>query len=910
MKNEELKIEKDSGTNNSLCFSTNFPRFTHHETRFIREHIMQSVHNIHKHRVTNQGRYFYHTPFSYLALMLALLMLVPMPRVTPAPEARADITVTGTCDCSDGTSVTIQDFATAATCNTNATCLNHGGWLFGQIGGGGGGGGSCLCNDGSLFSVSEGFPNACNSPLTCQNHGGWSGGNIDIGSCALLKVFNGGTSCSADVLAFDPDSGTPIVDEKLFAGPPLKALEQQAVDEVLLTHALPATDKELVLTWGRDRVRAQLFTDLVNIIDKAAAARTANEEVLYNWLTNLVWRKRIEAAQETWNQYRAWRNSVDYATCAWHSPNEKGIVEPNGTGTTTSPGCSPGLDGIPGTDSTPNAGSLEDLTLGRDDGETCFNFHNFQKPKSLNDNDTPYYDALTLERCAGLPVQWQVDLAAHPTIEEFLEYGQALARKDEIITPGFASVVGNTFKEEAFGIGLGASALAAVGTGLAVYARGGWALYTKSIDPFIARPAKVTGELAAKVSQATSEATTKAFGRAVSSIAAALIVLEVVFNIFTIITTILDIIEFNDIPIKLKDVVRAAAGVTETTVKISENYTFTSGKPNLTTLITTDKGKQEIFYAFIETVAPEIDLSEATAPVPDTGKIWNVRNQGTPVAPPPGSGHLLTFTAWDANKPWEKQTAGLFGGWFVVEAAASDGTTARTLSLGMDYKDCDGEERRVWRAGGEDFFSIPLGTDLTDVDFTTLSKSTVFEYLDWAGQCRIASIDHAPTPQGFFATGALNEGSQVTLAGIASDPDIFDNGSLVLKWDFKDGTSTATGSPVKHAFADSGTFEVALTATDTFGATGPALTKSFTIANVAPTATFAPPAAVNEGAPIVLSLTNPFDPSTADSSAGFTYAFDCGSGLGSFGTSNTASCPTTDNGTRNVKAQIKDKDGG
>ncbi|HSP72463.1 MAG TPA: PKD domain-containing protein, partial [Gaiellaceae bacterium] len=63
--------------------------------------------------------------------------------------------------------------------------------------------------------------------------------------------------------------------------------------------------------------------------------------------------------------------------------------------------------------------------------------------------------------------------------------------------------------------------------------------------------------------------------------------------------------------------------------------------------------------------------------------------------------------------------------------------------------------------------------------------------------------------------------------------------------------------------------------------------------------------------PIALSLGGVHDPSAADTAAGFTYAFDCGDGAGlsAFGPDPTASCPTTDNGTRVVRAAVKDKDG-
>jgi hypothetical protein len=79
--------------------------------------------------------------------------------------------------------------------------------------------------------------------------------------------------------------------------------------------------------------------------------------------------------------------------------------------------------------------------------------------------------------------------------------------------------------------------------------------------------------------------------------------------------------------------------------------------------------------------------------------------------------------------------------------------------------------------------------------------------------------------------------------------------------------------------------------------------------NVAPTATFSDDGPVDEGTSFKLSLTDVFDPSGPDTTAGFACAFDCGSGYGTFGGASFAVCPTVDNGTRAVAGVIRDKDG-
>src|SRR5207247_11029344 len=86
--------------------------------------------------------------------------------------------------------------------------------------------------------------------------------------------------------------------------------------------------------------------------------------------------------------------------------------------------------------------------------------------------------------------------------------------------------------------------------------------------------------------------------------------------------------------------------------------------------------------------------------------------------------------------------------------------------------------------------------------------------------------------------------------------------------------------------------------------------------NVAPTATLSNNGPVNEGSPGTVTFSNQHDPSSADTAAGFHYAFDCAGGslagatYAGSGSSASATCTFVDNGSDTVVARIIDKDGG
>ncbi|HEY6762920.1 MAG TPA: PKD domain-containing protein [Baekduia sp.] len=225
-------------------------------------------------------------------------------------------------------------------------------------------------------------------------------------------------------------------------------------------------------------------------------------------------------------------------------------------------------------------------------------------------------------------------------------------------------------------------------------------------------------------------------------------------------------------------------------------------------------------------------------------------------------------------------------------------------------------------------FTVPVGSlaSSTGYSFRAYATNAVGTAYSASGSFTTATPNHAPTAS---AGGpyTIAEGSGVTLdASASADPD---GDALTYTWDIDgDGAyGDATGvAPTLTAAQLAGfglgdgpaTKSVRVRVSDGSLSTTSAAT-TVTVTNAAPSATLGNDGPVVEGSDATVSFTGATDPSSADTAAGFRYAYDLDDdgtwdvGDGTYGgstTSATATLPTTDDGTRTVRAAIIDKDGG
>jgi hypothetical protein len=243
-----------------------------------------------------------------------------------------------------------------------------------------------------------------------------------------------------------------------------------------------------------------------------------------------------------------------------------------------------------------------------------------------------------------------------------------------------------------------------------------------------------------------------------------------------------------------------------------------------------------------------------------------------------------------------------------VEGTVSD-------DVGIDSVTVNGLPAALTPTGNPDEYafsvSVPLVTGFNNITVAVTEETGCAEVVEVR---RVTVVENLPPVADAGGPYTVDEGSIMSLDGSASsDPD---GDPITFEWDFDyDGITfevDASGTPTPSFSAATldgpGSVTVAVWVSDSEDASD-IDTAEVTINNVAPTASLDAPTSLDEGQAISLSLTGAFDPSSADTSAGFEYAFDCGTGYGAFGASNSASCPTTDNETRNVGGKIRDKDG-
>jgi hypothetical protein len=154
--------------------------------------------------------------------------------------------------------------------------------------------------------------------------------------------------------------------------------------------------------------------------------------------------------------------------------------------------------------------------------------------------------------------------------------------------------------------------------------------------------------------------------------------------------------------------------------------------------------------------------------------------------------------------------------------------------------------------------------------------------------------DTLTTSDGSFTDG--DPDATLTITRVSGAGDVTDNGDGTWSWNY--------------ATTDNGSGTVVVQASD--GDSSPAAAMdsfNWSATNVPPTATFNAPSEVDEGSDINISLSDVVDPGTADT---FTYRFSCDGGTTwtAYGASTSHSCPTTDNGSKTVKGQVRDDDNG
>lgn len=166
----------------------------------------------------------------------------------------------------------------------------------------------------------------------------------------------------------------------------------------------------------------------------------------------------------------------------------------------------------------------------------------------------------------------------------------------------------------------------------------------------------------------------------------------------------------------------------------------------------------------------------------------------------------------------------------------------------------------------------------------------------------------------------IEEGTTFSRNGSVTDPGGLDTVSGTVNYGDGSGVQALTmigrDFTLSHLYDDNGTYTITVVITDDDGGTHTE-TLEITVTNVAPNATFSNNGPVSAGNPATFTFSSLFDPSNADTLAGFVFSYDFNND-GDFDDPGEANAVTDtfwahtweDARTYTIRGRITDKDGG
>lgn len=634
----------------------------------------------------------------------------------------------------------------------------------------------------------------------------------------------------------------------------LSHLEDQAVQNTLADHNLPASDANAVSSWGRDDAEAELWNLLRQAI--TATTRTTDQQAAVDWLTSVAFREGVASANFAGLEYTKWAG-LSVATYNSLVSKYDSDIFANADTTADKTNLQNFLAGAP---LNYNSASISTAT----GGYCAYKAPTpFQTEYSYNGADCTkdgFFGCL-----AGC-------ISPTPDLAQFEKWGAADANNNIVSNPSFTQTAQNI----ALGLGLGgiaASVGATVGISLTMAGVMAGTAFEASVFPFAATPWFAVGTGGAYI--------LPEFGAVAASGVGAIVGAVLLFIAGTTLQAI-NLANFLDTPGKVAGYVEGAQ---------TDTY-------NLASMLNSQSGAGELYSLFVDaTLPPPPPAGDSALPFPETDCAGSfIDSFGynhiclDPPVPPAydpqldpafmvsvngGTATLQKTISWYDAATKVSNTAYLDRTWFVDTVTTSGGTVlqakdednvARTalMYLRIHYTDWSGNEQTAYlfnlpQTGYEivstdqQSSATPLNPDTCVTDKTCVI-STTLQYVDSAGVKSSATVIPAPKPV-ISQTLVINpiEGSAATLQATASSPVPT---TLTYSWQIQDKplstgfttcldsqfnvipcpppTVTVTGNPATYVFPTSGSFAVTLTVTNAVGASA---TSSFTLtaADVAPT---------------------------------------------------------------------------